>query len=171
MKTHSGFLEKNCTGLRFSIARSVPKPGSSPDHKSDSGTKSSLKITSQIFSMFPQPFRRETEIENFSNLSIRKYLRRKSGRMRLTDRRCESRLNRKFEKISCKSFCCRCTRTVRISVQFTENLVRRFSNRNNRNFGQKGIDRGPLKTEAVKVSPSTIRWTTKNMKKHNKKVN
>ena len=33
--------------------------------------KFSLTITGRISSMFPKPFRRETEIENFSNHSIR----------------------------------------------------------------------------------------------------
>ena len=46
-----------------------------------------------------------------------------------------------------------------------------FSNRNNRNFCQKGIDRGSLKTESAKISQSTARQTTKNIKKHNKNVN
>jgi len=67
LRKHTVVFRENRHRTSIFHCKSCAKTGIQSCAKSDSGAKFSLKITGRFSFMFQQPFRRETEIENFSN--------------------------------------------------------------------------------------------------------
>lgn len=67
LRKHTVVFRENRHRTSIFHCKSCAKTGIQSCAKSDSGAKFSIKITGRFSFMFQQPFRRETEIENFSN--------------------------------------------------------------------------------------------------------
>ena len=67
LRKHTVIFGENRHRTSIFYCKFCAKTGIRSGAKSDSGAKFSLKITGRFSFMFQQPFRRETEIENFSN--------------------------------------------------------------------------------------------------------
>ena len=67
LRKHTVVFRENRHRTSIFHCKSCAKTGIQSCAKSDSGAKFSLKITGRFSFMFQQPFRREPEIENFSN--------------------------------------------------------------------------------------------------------
>ena len=66
LRKHTAIFGENRHRTSIFYCKSCAKTGIRSCAKSDSGAKFSLKITGLFSFMFQQPFRRETEIENFT---------------------------------------------------------------------------------------------------------